>query len=474
MIYFHWAFLVLYTVLVVAAMMAVLMDNRQPAKTMAWLLILAFFPAVGIVLYFFFGQSTRKEKLINEKCLDQLSKRSMLEFVGQANLHLPENHLGLMTLFAKQNSALPFKDNDIKIYTTGYEYFSALLVDIGKAESSIHLDCFIFEDDPLGQLISDALIDKSRAGVEVRVIYDDVGCWSVNNKFFEHMKEEGIEVRPFLPVKFPEFTSKANYRNHRKICVIDGKTGFIGGMNIAMRYVKGTKHQTWRDTHIRMQGGGVYGLQKAFLIDWFFVDQTLITDRKYYPPLDGSVKNNCIVQIVTSNPISLCPDIMHGYVRILNAAKRYVYIETPYFLPTEPVMFAMKTAVWAGIDVRLMMPERSDAKFVEWAGRSYVYDAVESGVKVYLYKAGFNHSKFMVCDDFVSTCGSTNIDFRSFENNFESNAFFYDEGMAIRFKSVFLRDQERCYLFNEISNDIKHPFLIRLRDSLTRLLSPLM
>ena len=292
MVYFHWLFLIVYGLIVIATMIAVLMDNRQPAKTMAWLLVLAFLPAVGIVLYFFFGQNIRKEKLISEKSLDQLSKRSMLEFVSQANLHLPENHLALMTLFAKQNGALPFKNNEVEIYTSGYEFFPALLSAIRHAKEHIHLDTFIFDDDPLGMLISDALIDKAREGVEIKVIYDDVGCWSVKNRFFERMREEGIEVYPFLPVRFPKLTSKVNYRNHRKLCVIDGKIGFIGGMNIALRYVKGTKTQAWRDTHIRIEGGAVYGLQKAFLVDWFFVDQTLITSRKYYPALSEDIHNN--------------------------------------------------------------------------------------------------------------------------------------------------------------------------------------
>jgi len=474
MVYFHWLFLIVYGLIVIATMIAVLMDNRQPAKTMAWLLVLAFLPAVGIVLYFFFGQNIRKEKLISEKSLDQLSKRSMLEFVSQANLHLPENHLALMTLFAKQNGALPFKNNEVEIYTSGYEFFPALLSAIRHAKEHIHLDTFIFDDDPLGMLISDALIDKAREGVEIKVIYDDVGCWSVKNRFFERMREEGIEVYPFLPVRFPKLTSKVNYRNHRKLCVIDGKIGFIGGMNIALRYVKGTKTQAWRDTHIRIEGGAVYGLQKAFLVDWFFVDQTLITSRKYYPALSEDIHNNCIAQIVTSNPISPYPDIMHGYVRIINEAKRYIYMETPYFLPTEPVLFALRTAVWAGIDVRLMVPEHLDTKFIEWASRSYVMDAVESGVKIYFYRAGFNHSKFMVCDDYITTCGSTNIDFRSLENNFESNAFFYDEGIALRFKSMFLRDMKQCYLLNDVKERISLPFLPRLWESLIRLLSPLM
>jgi cardiolipin synthase len=305
------------------------------------------------------------------------------------------------------------------------------------------------------------------------MIYDDVGCWSVKNSFFERLRDEGIEVHGFMPVKFPAFTSKANYRNHRKICVIDGKVGFIGGMNIALRYVKGNKQQPWRDTHLRIVGNAVYGLQNAFLIDWFFVDRTLITDRKYYPEFINK-DNSCVVQIVTSSPIQPWPEIMQGYVRILLEAKRYVYMETPYFLPTEPVLFAMRTAALAGVDVRLMLPLHGDAKFVEWASRSYVEEVIEAGVNVYLYKPGFNHSKLLVCDDSLSSCGSTNIDFRSFENNFEANAFIYDEGMALRIKKIFLDDQRECVHIGKSTRIKAQPFLLRLWESLIRLLSPLM
>lgn len=314
------------------------------------------------------------------------------------------------------------------IYTDGYDFFLTLLYNIGQAKHHIHLDTYIFEADALGYLIADALIDKAEQGVEVRLIYDDVGCWKVQDEFFERMRDAGIDVHSFMPVRFPAFTSKVNYRNHRKLCVIDGKVGFIGGMNIALRYVKGDKKQAWRDTHLRIEGGGVYAIQRAFLVDWYFVDRTLVTNRQYYPPVSVHIHNNCLVQIVTSSPISPWPDIMQGYVRILLQARKYVYMETPYFPPTEPVLFAMRTAALAGVDIRLMLPRHADAKLVEWASRSYVMEAIEAGVKVYLYTAGFNHSKLLVSDDDLCTIGSTNIDFRSFENNFEANAFFFDEG----------------------------------------------
>ena len=474
MLYIHWILLVIYLAITIGGIVAVLMDNKQPEKTMAWILVLCFMPIVGIIFYLFFGQNTRKEKVISERSMDLLMKRSMLEFAEQENLHIPRRNRPLMKLFTNQNWALPFKDNEVSIFTDGYEFVSTLLYNIGQAQDHIHLDTYIIEDDPLGNLVADALIDKARQGVEVRLLYDDVGCWRVKDRFFNRMKAAGIQVYAFMPVRFPAFTGKVNYRNHRKLCVIDGKVGFIGGMNIALRYVKGTARQTWRDTHLCIRGGAVYAIQRAFLVDWYFVSRTLVTDRRYYPPVDKTIDNNCLTQIVTSSPVSPWPDIMQGYVRVLLQAHRYVYMESPYFLPTEPVLFAMRTAALSGVDVRLIVPRHGDAKLVEWASRSYLMEVIEAGVKVYLYEPGFNHSKILVSDDNLSSCGSTNIDFRSFENNFEANAFFFNEGMALRLKKVFLTDQAQSTLVDDVSYFIKRPFWQRLLESLVRLLSPLL
>lgn len=464
-----------YQVIVILTIIHVVLDNRQPAKTMAWALVIWFVPVVGIVFYLFFGVNTRKERLISQRSLDMLSKRSMLEFVEQRDLHLPEEYKPIIDLFVSENFSLPFKDSEVKIHTDGYSFFHALLKEIASAKDHIHLDMYIFEDDALGNMVRDALVAKVREGVEVRLIYDDVGCWNVSNRFFERMREEGIEVAPFLPVRFPSFTSKVNYRNHRKMIVIDGRAGFIGGMNIALRYVKGTKSQPWRDTMLQITGSGVYSLQRAFLVDWYFVDRNLISNRKYYPhPSEESSHNESLLQIVTSGPDTPYPEIMQGYVRMILAAKKYIYIETPYFLPTDPVLFALKTAAAGGVDVRILVPLRSDTKFVEWAGRSYLREMVKAGVSVSYYKAGFLHSKMIVCDDAICSCGSTNVDFRSFENNFESNAFIYDTKVAIAMRDMFLEDTSQSLLFTDMPHRVKPNILKRLVESLVRLMSPLM
>ena len=474
MIYIHWIFILIYAFTVTASILTVLMDNRQPAKTMAWVLVLLFVPVVGIVLYFFFGQNVRKMRFISQRSLDQLTRRSMLEFVEQRELRLPDEYRTQIRLFANQNMSLPFKDNEADIYTSGYDFFPALLRAIAEAKHHIHLEVYIFADDALGRLVADALIARSKAGVEVRLIYDDVGSWRVKKSFFERMRNAGIDVHAFMPVKFPAFTSKVNYRNHRKLCVIDGTVGFIGGMNIALRYVKGTPRQPWRDTHLCVRGGAVYALQCSFLVDWYFVDRTLITNRRYYPPVPWRINNDCIAQVVTGSPVAQWPDMMQGYVRVLLEAQQYVYIATPYFLPTEPILFAMRTAALAGVDVRLMLPRHSDSRLLEWASISYVMETLEAGVKVLLYTAGFNHSKLLVCDDSLCTCGSANVDFRSFENNFEANIFFYDRTMALRMKQVFLDDEAHCTTIDNVRELTHRPFRLRLWESVVRLISPLL
>lgn len=397
----------------------------------------------------------------------------MLEFVEQKDFNIPEEYRTISNLFMNQNLALPFKNNEVEIYTSGYDFFPSLLMEIGKAEHHIHIDTFIISDDPLGRIIADALIDKARQGIEVRLIYDDVGSWRTPNSFFTRMRNEGIEVYAFMPVRFPAFTSRVNYRNHRKICVIDGEVGFIGGMNIARRYVQGTPKQSWRDTHVKLTGAAVYGLQRAFLVDWYFVSKVLITERSYYPEIIIG-QNNSLVQVVTSSPTSLWPEIEQGYVRILTNAKHYVYMETPYFLPTDPILFAMRVAALSGVDVRLMIPYETDTKVVEWASRSYVIEASKAGVKILLYRKGFNHSKLLVSDDAMATIGSTNVDFRSFENDFEANAFFYDKKIALQVKEVFLADQKDSIDLDDVRRFIKKPFLQRLWESFVRLLSPLL
>ena len=328
---------------VVATIIVVVLENRNPVKTLAWVWVLSLLPVVGLVLYFFFGRDVRKEKLISRRGYFRLNKYPLAEYYERKS---GEDRHQLMRFFRKVNGSLPFDGNAVDIYTTGYRMLSDLLKAIDGARHHIHLQFYIFEDDAVGRLVRDALIRKVKEGVEVRLLYDDVGSWKVKQEFFEQMRVEGVETRGFLKVRFPMFTSTVNYRNHRKVVVIDGCIGFVGGMNIAMRYLKGVLWGEWRDTHIRIEGCAVYGLQVSFLTDWYAADHSLITSSQYYPEIP--VCGESSVQIVTSNPIGGGASIMQGLLVAITNSRKYFYIQTPYLLPTEPILLALKTAALGG------------------------------------------------------------------------------------------------------------------------------
>ncbi len=468
---FAVAFNVLYFVIIIGTIIVVILDNRNPVKTMAWVLVLFFLPVVGLAFYFFFGRSTRKEKLISKKGYTRLIKRPMAEYQAQKAFKYPEDQHQLMRFFRKINNALPFEGNKIEVYTDGLSMLQSLIKEISKAQHHIHLQFYIFEDDSVGRLLRDLLMDKARQGVEVRLLYDDVGCWRVPHAFYEEMRGAGIEVRSFLKVRFPLFTSKVNYRNHRKIVVIDGRVAFTGGMNIALRYMRGFSWGIWRDTHIKIEGKAVYGLQTSFLTDWYVVDRTLITSSRYFPEVEAC--GNALIQIVTSDPVGEWRDIMQGLLIAISSSRKYFYIQTPYLLPTEPILLALKTAALAGVDIRIMIPERADTWLTHLGSLSYLDDMMRAGVKIYLYQKGFLHSKLMVSDDTLSTVGSTNMDFRSFEHNFEVNAFMYDTASALALKEIFLQDQKDAILLQQ-KTWMKRPWYQKAKESIVRLLAPLL
>lgn len=465
------AFRLVYLAVILFTIVIVLLDNRNPVKTMAWILVLVFLPVVGLAFYFFFGRNTRKERLISKKGFSRLSKRPMAEYQAQEALGDFTGRNQLIPFFHRVSNALPFEGNDVQVFTDGYSMYQELFRRIAKAKHHIHLEFYIFENDAVGRLLRDLLIDKAREGVSVRLLYDDVGCWDVNPMFYDEMLCEGIEVRSFLKVRFPQFTSKVNYRNHRKLAIIDGKVGFIGGMNIALRYLKGVPWGVWRDTHICLKGKAVYGIQTAFLTDWFAVDRTLLTSAQYFPKMDSV--GTSVAQIVTSDPVGEWHDIMLGLVKAISCAQRYIYVETPYFLPTEQVMAAFQTAALSGVDVRLMIPKKADAFITHKGTMSYLDELMKSGVKVYFYRAGFLHSKLWVADDEWASVGSTNLDFRSFEHNFEANAFFYDEKTVCTLKEIFLEDMKNCMTLSQKIWD-KRSFKNKIVESVVRLLAPLL
>ncbi len=460
-----------YCVTILGLVLLILTENRNPLKTIPWVLVLVFLPGLGLLFYFLFGQDNRKQKIISRRTYKRIMKRPQGISPRKDSHPVPEQYKPLAHLLGVSNSFHLLYGSRISIYTNGKEKFRELLEEIEKATHHIHLEYYIFNDDEIGHRVRSALIQKAQEGVEVRVLYDDVGCWKVKKKFFKVMTDAGVEVHAFLRVVLPVFSGKVNYRNHRKIVVIDGQVGFIGGMNIADRYLNGTHLGVWRDNHYKITGKGVQGLQSAFLIDWYVVTKNLINNRIYYPKT--SLAGAHLMQVVTSGPVAQWRTLLQATINAIATAKKYVYIQTPYFLPTEGLNQALQTAALGGIDVRLMLPKHSDVRSVNMASHSFIDDMVKAGAKVYFYKPGFLHAKLILSDDLLTTIGSANMDFRSFEHNFEITAFIYDRDFALEMKKVFHNDMYNCEKLVP-SRWLKRPLKQRIPESFMRLFSPLL
>ena len=423
--------------------------KRDPLRTMMWVIVLYFLPVAGLILYIFFGQNYRKTKIFNRKSLrdlkyiDRLSRQQILmlrkseifdDYPEQAGFK------NIMTLLLNNSKALITEYNKIDVYHTGNETFDEIKKALLMAEHHIHMQFYIIEDDCIGNEIKDILIAKAKEGVEVRVLYDDVGSWDLGSKYTKSIKKAGGKIYPFMKVRLPFLSSKLNYRNHRKILVVDGKVGFMGGINVADRYLDGGKFNYWADTHIKIEGEAVLSLQTVFIVDWYFVCKEILMRKRYQYFPSPNIVGKTLVQIVASGPDSDWAGIMQAYFAIINSAKTHIYISTPYFTPNEGVLTAIKTASLSGVDVRLLLPENSDSRLVYWSTLSYLSELMEAGVKIYLYNKGFIHSKFITADGCISAIGSANMDMRSFEHNFEITSIIYDNNITKELETSFQID----------------------------------
>lgn len=463
-------FQILYVATGLGTMVIVISENRNPVKTISWVLILMLLPLVGLFFYYFFGEDNRKKRLISHKTHKKLRKTQKEKFEDVQVLP-PEKYEGLVALLNSEKESPLYGGSDVLFYRTGEEKFKALFAAIKAAKKHIHIQYYIFMDDDLGSHFAELLIQKAKEGVEVRLIYDDVGAWKVKRKFFDNLESNGVQVQAFLRVKFRWLTSRVNYRNHRKVVVIDGSIGFMGGMNIADRYVKGVSFGVWRDSHIKIEGLAVAGLQTCFLIDWYSARGELLTQDKYYPKLEP--KGECKLQLATSGPMGQFKMIHNGMVQAISIAKKSIYIQTPYFIPTDAVMLALQMAAMRGVDVRLMVPEKSDTTFVHVASMSFLKEVIDAGVDVFLFNIGFLHSKLMVIDDDLTITGSANMDIRSFEHNFEVNAFIYDTATCQSAKDIFFADMKNSKKI-ELEDWEKRSRVTRFNESVMRLFSPLL
>lgn len=440
---------ILYLALVVTTVYTVLFERRDPVRAISWIAVVVMIPGIGMILFIFFGQNYRKQKIFNRKEIKDLRQIEILsdKQIGRIDdWQLPQiqKHNDIIKLLLSNSKSLLTVNNSIEVLHNGKNTFEAIKKALHEARHSIHLEYYIIEADDLGWQIADILCEKAAEGVEVRLLYDDVGSWSLPRKYTKKLHEAGVELAKFMPVVFPWLTSKANYRNHRKVIVIDGILGFTGGLNIADRYIHGTKRGIWRDTHLRIEGPAVRMLQMTFITDWYFSSKILLKNRAKYFPEAKLVVGHSAVQIALSGPDSPYAAIMQAFFAAITSAKHHIYISTPYFLPGESLLTAIKVASMSGIDVRIMLPLHSDTVLVHWASRSYFTELLEAKVGVYLYRKGFNHSKLLTIDSSFCSVGSANMDERSFVDNFEITAMIYDEDIAEELEMAFLEDLKNC------------------------------
>lgn len=464
-------FQILYVVTALGAMVVIISENRNPLKTISWVLVLLLLPLVGLVIYYFFGEDNRKQRLISHKMYKKLNRKSLGRQDLQDAVHPPEEYKGLVHLLNRLKGAPLYGGSRITFYSDGQEKFDALFEEIRKAQKYIHIQYYIFLDDEIGRKTRDLLVQKVKEGVTVRLIYDDVGSWKAKRSFFNDMQAQGIEVQPFLKVAFKLLTSRVNYRNHRKIVVVDGKVGFVGGMNIADRYLNGVGNGVWRDSHIKIEGKAVAGLQTSFIIDWYSSRKEFLASDSYYPLLES--KGNTLLQLVTSGPVGHFKDIHLGILQAISNAKECVYIQTPYFIPTDALLLAIQAAAMRGVDVRLMLPRKSDTTFVHIASMSFLKEVLDTNVQVFFFEAGFLHSKLMVVDNLLTITGSANMDVRSFEHNFEIDAFIYDGETCRKAKEIFFQDMKQSTLLS-VDEWEKRSRFEKFKESVMRLFSPLL
>jgi cardiolipin synthase len=479
-----WAIVLLAVLMVLARSLAMLtiifLEKRNPEKTTAWLAILTVLPVLGFITYWVMGRSARRRNLYRHKFLngDKVKKieekqRRMLAMNSSRTTDREIEPLRRMAQLLTDRSYSPLTANNVvQVLSNGEDKFRALFKALEEAQEHIHLEYYIFKDDEVGRCVRDILIRKSREGIEVRVIVDGLGSRTLSQPFLKQMKQAGVQTAVFFPVRFPFLSNKTNFRNHRKIVVVDGRIGFVGGMNIGDEYLsRNTELGYWRDTHLRLEGEAVHLLQTIFLNDWLLCTWEPIEDQKYFPELEP-VGDRWIV-ILANGPDEERESIREVFFTVLTTAKKRIFLTTPYFVPDESIVMALKTAALSGVDVRLIVQGIPEYKTTYYASQSYFEDLLQAGVKIYKYEKGILHAKVILVDDRVGIVGSANCDMRSFQLDFEAGALVYSRDFVDRLEQDFLKD-----IANSSPVDPKlhshRPFLERVKESGARLLSPLL
>lgn len=441
-----WQILIgLNYVLALAAVATILFKKINPTKTLSYIMVLLVFPFVGLLVYYLFGQEYRKTKIfsrknvLNQSVVKQIQEELELDTktIDEVDQLLDEKSKLIPLLYNSEKSKLTVK-NEIELIKDGDYKFELLVKDLKKATHHIHLEYFIIKDDIVGTKVLDMLCDKAMAGVQVRIVIDDVGS-SISSKMKRKLKDSGVKMFSFMPVLFSRFTGQMNYRDHRKIIVIDGHIGYIGGINISDNYVNENNDRYWRDTHIRIVGEALRQLQILFFTTWDFVsDGDLKISEDYFP--QHSIKKEVPLQIAASGPDTDWSNIMESIFAAITNAEEYIYITTPYFIPNDEIVTALQVAARSDIEVKLIVPKVSDSWIAQYATNSYLERLLEAGVQVYHYTKGFVHAKTMVVDGVFSTVGTANMDYRSFNINFEVNALIYNQDFSTKLVHLFKQD----------------------------------
>lgn len=478
----HWLYNNTFYINIILGITIIFFQRRDPTSVWAWLLLLYFIPILGFFLYLVIGHDYRKSRMFRIKEVEDeinaaIKKQENTIFNNEFHItdERVRNYQDLVLFNLETSGAIYSENNSVRVFTDGNDKFNALIEEIRNARKFIHIQYYIMSRGELLDRILDALEKKTAQGVEVRVLYDGMGGRNIGKKNLKRMKHAGIKVGEFFPAFLGRFQLRFNYRNHRKIVVIDGKKAFVGGFNVGDEYIgKVKKFGYWRDTHLEVKGDAVNDLHIRFLLDWnYAARENLFRFEKYFNIKSEVRANKLGMQIISSGPDSKRQEIRDNYLRLINKARERIYIQTPYFIPDESVLSALKIASLSGVDVRVMIPCKPDHPFVYWATYSYAGDLLESGARCYCYDGGFLHAKGLIADGLVSCYGTANMDMRSFSLNFEVNAVIYDPEVSWQLEKAFLEDLKHCTEMTKYNYDRRN-LTIRMKEQISRLLAPLM
>lgn len=478
----NWGLYIVFGLNVLFALAVIFAERRDVGATWAWLLVLFFLPILGFIIYLFLGRQLKKDNFYNlsveERSFHSLQVETQIEQIHNKETLLAqplfEKYEQLLEMNLRSAKSLISVHNQSLILHDGEQKFKALMEDIRNAETEINIQYYIIQRDALGQALLKELIERAKAGVKVRLLYDAVGSHSLRNSDFKELIDNNGEVRVFFPPTLGLINFKLNNRNHRKVVIIDGKIGYVGGFNVGTEYLGLVeKFGYWRDTHLRVEGDAVFHLQHRFILDWNYSGHDDHEPENTFCFSRHDIQDHSPMQIVTSGPNSDTEHLKNMMVKMIMSAKHRIIIQTPYFIPDTSFMDACKMALLSGIEMDIMIPGKPDHPFVMWASLSFLGELLGYGANVYLYDDGFLHAKTLVVDDEIATVGTTNLDARSFRLNFEVNAVIYDERVALELVSLFESDTAVCRKYTAEDYESRK-WTVRMREGMSRLLSPIL